>query len=608
LGAAAAIAITLLTLPVLLPVSPQGGPAAGWDGLEKAGVALRTLVERGELGESTRLWVYPRPSEDLVTSSSTLFVPDGVDPRIMRFISPADMEVIRDYWVRYADIPGEPSLPASRHEEAFARALQSIQAHNHAVVAAQLEELAQRLGPAIGWDSLGYPPGPHDEALLVYAGEAQVRRILQDAQVEHVSAGETLEDLIETTAKSINADHFWTSGYVGNGQKVGIVDSGINPTSELVVGGEQKAFDPADQSTGESTGCNHGTSVASVVRIRRSPYYRGVAADDPVAGSNLGAMLYNAKVTRVDPMNGCISDPDTSITAMDWLASKGVQIVVHSRGSQVEDDGSSDASKKMDYKAATLNLLVAQAAGNWGTAKKVITPAGAYNLLTVGGTDDKDSETRSGDTIWSDSATSGSARWTKDLRNKPDVMAPAKDVHVLINDGDLRLGTGTSFAAPHAAGMAALIKSKFGVASALELKARLIHGEKARVSGWDSTWAWAYLKGSDIYATNMVFAGSVASGGTTSFSVTIPRVSSRYFTLVWNREMSGPTTIKGFSNLDLSVVCPNTGTTSSSSVIQNVERVQASSFQVGQTCSLKVKGTSVPFAGTQPFVVVGSPI
>lgn len=98
-------------------------------------------------------------------------------------------------------------------------------------------------------------------------------------------------------------------------------------------------------------------------------------------------------------------------------------------------------------------------------------------------------------------------------------------------------------------------------------------------------------------------SGSVGHKQYWTTQVYIPFFKTRFFTLVWNREMVGASVIKGFSDLDLAIVCPHAADYSSTGR-QNVEKVSMTGL--GQYCTLRVYGYNVPSnIGTQSFRVVG---
>jgi len=130
-------------------------------------------------------------------------------------------------------------------------------------------------------------------------------------------------------------------------------------------------------------------------------------------------------------------------------------------------NGTSDMSRAAD-RAVANGVVVVAAAGNYGPNSQTInSPGDAFNVITVGATDDNNTQ-KIGDDVVADFSIRGP---TGDGRIKPDVMAPGVDIIAPIDQGsaiwqtwpELRVGnfyaqlSGTSMAAPHVAGVAALI-------------------------------------------------------------------------------------------------------------------------------------------------------
>jgi len=243
-------------------------------------------------------------------------------------------------------------------------------------------------------------------------------------------------------------------------------------------------------------------------------------------------------------------------------------------------------------------MFFAHSAGNSGNKPDV--PAGAYNILAVGATDDKNTISIGDESVATFSAWGG----TTDGRKKPDVVAPGVSITSSSNSNGWVTVSGTSFSAPHAAAMAALLRNKYSTADYLELKARLIAGDSRLTRSWDSKWGWAYIDGYNSYWSTGVYSGSVTHKKTWTTQVYLPGGATQTFALVWDREMLSETQIKGFSDLDLALTCPSRSD-ASASYVDNVEKVQLTLYP-GQTCTLGVNGYNVPPSiGTQYFRVVG---
>ncbi|HYO26450.1 MAG TPA: S8 family serine peptidase [Lacipirellulaceae bacterium] len=133
---------------------------------------------------------------------------------------------------------------------------------------------------------------------------------------------------------------------------------------------------------------------------------------------------------------------------------------------EVNDSGDNRFARFVDHFAATRDVLFVGAAGNNadnllappGGPEKINFPWDAFNAITVGATQavGGDFTTRVG---WSEYLLDGDNGAAPDFRGKPDVLAPG--VGIGSNQpnpmGGVLTSSGTSFAAPHVTGIAALL-------------------------------------------------------------------------------------------------------------------------------------------------------
>ena len=156
----------------------------------------------------------------------------------------------------------------------------------------------------------------------------------------------------------------------------------------------------------------------------------------------------------------------------------------------------------LDVLSSWLHVFVAVAAGNDGKGSdcpKVITgddepkPCGsvddvasAYNLVAVGAFDDRGT-THLGDARPDEKSSRGP---TKDGRIKPDVVAPGVNIYSASNNwegggtaNDFVPKQGTSMAAPHVAGAAALALDA-GLLTSMQWKATLLNSASHDMFGW----------------------------------------------------------------------------------------------------------------------------
>lgn len=272
------------------------------------------------------------------------------------------------------------------------------------------------------------------EAITVLARRPDVERIWLDEPV-HV--------WLDESVPIIGAPAVHNAGVLGQGIRVGIVDTGIDPNHPDFATRIRELHDVTGEGVADEHG--HGTHVAGIVGgsgAASNFRYRGVAPE---------CFFLIAKVLRRDG-SGMMSDV---IAGLEFLVEKKAQVINLSLGSSGPSDGTDALSTACDA-AADRGIVVCVAAGNDGPAGGTVGAPGAARLaVTVGATDKQDK------------VTSFSSRGpTSDGRVKPDLCFPGGEIHSCrasgtamgqIVDQYYTTASGTSMATPHASGAAALL-------------------------------------------------------------------------------------------------------------------------------------------------------
>lgn len=349
-----------------------------------------------------------------------------------------------------------------------------------------------------------------------------------------VSAGEpnspnTLDDFFAARGQSIT----------GKGVNIVIMDSGVDDPGPGSIGTTHDTLPPAlffydaitrtRENPDDEDG--HGTAVAAVALGRgkeastvSTAFPRGVAP---------GAGLIDVRIAKgsergdwTDYVHGLEYTYDNRVA---W----GVGII-NLAYSQVEhistpagvrtfpkvSDGKDAFSQLIDL-AEAMGIVVVASAGNDGPNRGMATPGAATRAITVAALDDQESKNRSLDTIW-EFSTRGPRTDDRDLDPfdglKPDVTAPGVDIRTALfnTQTDDLVGTGTSIAAPHVAGLAALILEARPGLNAASVKALILgtaerRGESLFPSrpGWNDRWGWGIVDGfaavSQALVTDLTF-------------------------------------------------------------------------------------------------------
>lgn len=280
----------------------------------------------------------------------------------------------------------------------------------------------------------------HDQ-LLEVASEPQVKSIWPDR---------SFRAALDSSVDQIHAPVLWDAGYTGLGQVVAVLDTGIDATHPMLQGKvvQSMNFTP-DASSNDATG--HGTHVAGIIAGKKSgpSDYNGVAPD---------AMVWNVKVLD-NTGNGAESwiiaginyavDPDGNPNTED-----GVKIINMSLGGPYTDPNSPIVAAVESAISRGVAVIIASGNCSPGCPSSdcqgfvgVETPGDAPNAITVGAIDDASQ--------WA--CFSGGGLVSNGTVMKPDLVAPGVNVSSSYLSGGVASLSGTSAAAPHVSGLAALL-------------------------------------------------------------------------------------------------------------------------------------------------------
>jgi thermitase len=248
---------------------------------------------------------------------------------------------------------------------------------------------------------------------------------------------------------AIKARRAWE--YSGaEGVSIGFVDTGYDHTHPDLAGKVSGEYDFVEEDEVAQDAGYHGTAAVGVAAAETNNQ-EGIAA----AGFNAGFSMAKA-CSEV-----CLSS-DTA-PAVDWLVDQGVRIINLSFGTQQDSPGDPVLGAAVQ-RAQQAGALVIAAAGNDATSTVSFYPAAYPDVLGVSATDRDNapaSFSNSGPVV--------------------DVAAPGVDIISTYNtdypenitNALYASFSGTSLAAPHVAGVAALVKARRPDLTAQELAARI---------------------------------------------------------------------------------------------------------------------------------------
>ncbi|MFG1674426.1 S8 family serine peptidase [Micromonospora sp. NPDC049282] len=358
--------------------------------------------------------------------------------------------------------------------------------------------------------------------------DRRVRATLAPATTPATGSGTgTGDGRWDRNLRQVAAPQAWDAGYTGKGTRVAVLDTGIDATHPDLAGrvAEKKDFTADDGDAGDHHG--HGTHVAATIAgtgAASNGARRGVAPD---------ARLVVGKVLD-DQGEGTDSQV---IAGMEWAASRA-DVVNMSLGGWESSDGTDPMSLALDALSTRTGALFVVAAGNSGPLYGTVSaPGAASSALTVGAVD--------GDDVLADFSSRGPL--VDSGAAKPELVAPGVDIAAARAAGttlgrplDARyvFASGTSMAAPHVAGAAAVLAQRHPGWSGERLKAALT-GATTPVTDGDP-----YTSGSgrlDVARplSGVVSADSVVNLGTFDH----PQSGTTDAKLAWVNTGTGPATV-----------------------------------------------------------------
>ncbi len=315
----------------------------------------------------------------------------------------------------------------------------------YALVQSQARQQVAALGGTLAYASTSAP------LVFVDLPAGQVAALADDDGVSSIGLEQPWQPTMSSAGPTVDAN--WTSGSgdQGTGVRYAVVEyNNVRGTGDLagkVVASHSTSGTLAYTAGGQF---DHPTWVAGAV-AGQSTTYRGVAPGALIVSSGTGG--YSPSVTYDRAV----------IAAADWAVAPGGGDADVINTSLVQDTatGAEEARRYFDSIVDEDGRLAVSAAGNYVNFSSwtVGSPGRAWNVLTVGGTDDRGTSSRGDDRIWYAPGSNGSAyvdpagtTWNAhgDF-NKPNLSAPA----VSVRTANGLSASGTSVATPIVGGIAA---------------------------------------------------------------------------------------------------------------------------------------------------------
>ncbi len=296
---------------------------------------------------------------------------------------------------------------------------------------------------------------------------------------------------MEPNLAVVQAPPLWSLGWRGQGVVVASLDTGVDVTHPDLAaswrGGANSWFDPFNEHPALPSDANgHGTWTMGVMvgggaggsAIGAAPAARWIAArifDD--GGRSSAVAVHRALQWLLDPDGNPLTDDAPDVVNNSWTFT--------APGCQLEFEPDLQALR-------AAGILPIFAAGNSGPgAGTSLSPPNNPSAFAVGATDD-------GDQIYT-----GSSRGPSSCDGSlfPKITAPGVGIHSSGLNGGYFDSTGTSLAAPHAAGVLALLLSAFPSLPVQQQQAALSAGVRdLGPLGTDNTFGAGRLDGLAAYA------------------------------------------------------------------------------------------------------------
>lgn len=520
---------------------------------------------------------------------------------------------------------GRPLVADLGTARAIRAELAAAQAGARAAAFEALRADVAALGGSVAYESTSAPLAYVDVPASAVAALADL------AGVESLGLERTWTPAMSTAGPAVEAD--WTGGGEdqGTGVRVAVVEyhnvRGNGDLAGRVVASYSTSGSLAY--TGGGT-FDHPTWVAGAI-ASGSGSYPGVAP---------GALIVSASTG-----GGGVSlarDRDI-INAADWAANAagGDADIINASIGQDTATGSEEARRYFDTLVYEQGRLAVAAAGNYVTFGhwNVVSPGTAYNVLTVGGLDDRGTADRGDDRLWYYPGSNGSnfsdpvgTAWnTHGDFNKPNVSAPAPSVRT----ANGLAASGTSVASPIVAGIAAQLLSRAPslafrpeatraiiMASAIDhtpMPDGSLNADHEGTGSASALWANRLLATVDTAWGGTVF-GTMSGSQVVVQEIAVVAGQTVKVVVSWNSHTSGgdlsTRTDTLASDLDLRVLMPDGSSVGSYSFDNNYEWVEFVAAQTG-TARVEVRASRAPadterfglaWAKTSPFWdIEGSP-
>jgi serine protease AprX len=272
-----------------------------------------------------------------------------------------------------------------------------------------------------------------------WADARVLAEVAADDSIERIDVPRRLQPELKVSGKTVGAPAFREkTSMTGKGIIVAVIDSEVALNHPALKGRVVHKANYTDELWGNPDA--HGTAVAGIIG----------SSDATFAGMAPEATIYNYKVLASN--EALTGDDFDAAIAIQQALEDGAHIANCSWGAGPATDGKSREAKACNA-AWDLGLILVKSSGNRGPGLKTCTtPADADGVIVVGATGQDGAKVQG-----------YSSRGTAAGKKRPHLIAPGgfEDTEgmtsCLVGGGFGDVGHGTSYAAPHVSGLAALL-------------------------------------------------------------------------------------------------------------------------------------------------------
>jgi serine protease AprX len=305
------------------------------------------------------------------------------------------------------------------------------------------------------------------EAVVANLTPAQIQKFAQQSNIVRLEVDKPLRLELDQSSTTVGLVNARTQGIVGTGKGViiAVLDGEVDINHPDLKGRVVHKRNYTNEPWGNPH--PHGTHVAGIIAGNGSQY-KGMAPE---------AIIWSYKLLPSEANNS--GEGFKGADAIEDVIKdmkEGVKVANCSWGVPTELDGTNIWAKTAE-RATKLGLVLVKSAGNNGSEPGTLTsPADAFGDVIVVGASSRDGT----------QVTSFSSRGpTADNRPKPDILAPGEQIVSTVPGGGYQKMSGTSMAAPHIAGISALLLERNPKLEPWQIKKILMESAKPLESTTD---------------------------------------------------------------------------------------------------------------------------